>query len=121
MRSLSFSIRYASGRVARSLSAVRSMGVIVRRLRGSARSWDFGNGDRTPDEASQSHRQHRDQRGRVYRAFRRRSRLADVLFIGEGIPLIARRHRHVPLELRSVERFEDGPVQLHYCVQNKQS
>src|SRR6266496_1887339 len=30
------------------------------------------------------------------------------VFIGEGIPLIARRHRHVPLELRSVERFEDG-------------
>jgi dihydrofolate reductase len=43
------------------------------------------------------------------------------VFIGEGIPLIARRHRHVPLELRSVERFEDGLVQLHYCVQNKQS
>jgi hypothetical protein len=25
----------------------------------------------------------------------------------------------VPLELRSVERFEDGLVQLHYCVQNE--
>ena len=43
------------------------------------------------------------------------------VFIGEGIPLIARRHRHVPLELRSVERFEDGMVQLHYGVPNKQS
>ena len=43
------------------------------------------------------------------------------VFIGEGIPLIARRHRHVPLELRSIERFEDGLVQLHYCVWNKQS
>jgi len=43
------------------------------------------------------------------------------VFIGEGIPLIARRHRHVPLELRSVERFDDGLVQLRYCVQNKQS
>jgi dihydrofolate reductase len=41
------------------------------------------------------------------------------VFIGEGIPLIARRHRHVPLELRSVEQFEDGLVQLHYHVQNQ--
>ena len=40
------------------------------------------------------------------------------VFIGDGIPLIARRHRHVPLEVRSVERFEDGLVQLHYRVQN---
>jgi dihydrofolate reductase len=40
------------------------------------------------------------------------------VFIGEGIPLIARRHRHVPLDLQSVERFEDGLVQLHYRVQN---
>ena len=40
------------------------------------------------------------------------------VFIGDGIPLIARRHRHVPLELRSMERFEDGLVQLHYRVQN---
>jgi len=39
------------------------------------------------------------------------------VFIGDGIPLIARRHRHVPLELRSVERFDDGLVQLHYRVQ----
>ena len=37
--------------------------------------------------------------------------------IGDGIPLIARRHRHVPLHLQSVERFEDGLVQLHYRVQ----
>jgi dihydrofolate reductase len=36
------------------------------------------------------------------------------VFIGEGIPLIARRHRHAPLELLSSERFEDGLVQLHY-------
>ena len=40
------------------------------------------------------------------------------VFIGDGIPLIARRHRHVPLDLQSVERFEDGLVQLRYCVQN---
>jgi dihydrofolate reductase len=39
------------------------------------------------------------------------------VFIGDGIPLIARRHRHVPLELRSVESFDDGLVQLHYRVQ----
>lgn len=38
------------------------------------------------------------------------------VFIGEGIPLIARRHRHVPLDLQSVESFEDGVVQLHYRV-----
>ena len=40
------------------------------------------------------------------------------VFIGEGIPLIARRHRQVSLELRSVERFEDGLVQIHYRVQD---
>ena len=40
------------------------------------------------------------------------------VFIGDGIPLIARRHRHVPLDLQSVERFEDGLVQLRYRVQN---
>jgi dihydrofolate reductase len=38
------------------------------------------------------------------------------VFIGDGIPLIARRHRHVPLDLQSVESFEDGVVQLHYRV-----
>lgn len=38
------------------------------------------------------------------------------VFIGDGIPLIARRHRQVPLELQSVESFDDGLVQLHYRV-----
>jgi dihydrofolate reductase len=38
------------------------------------------------------------------------------VFIGDGIPLIARRHRHVPLELQSLEKFDDGLVQLHYRV-----
>ena len=38
------------------------------------------------------------------------------VFIGDGIPLIARRHRHVRLELRSEERFDDGVVQLHYAI-----
>jgi dihydrofolate reductase len=38
------------------------------------------------------------------------------VFIGDGIPLIAPHHRHVPLELRETKRFEDGLVQLHYRV-----
>jgi dihydrofolate reductase len=38
------------------------------------------------------------------------------VFIGDGIPLMARRHRHVPMDLHSVERFEDGLVQLRYRV-----
>jgi dihydrofolate reductase len=41
------------------------------------------------------------------------------VFIGDGIPLIARRHRHVPLHLQSVEQFEDGLVQLHYRLQQQ--
>ena len=36
------------------------------------------------------------------------------VFIGDGIPLIARRHRQTALHLQSVERFDDGLVQLHY-------
>ncbi len=38
------------------------------------------------------------------------------VFIGDGIPLIARRHRHTLLDLLGVERFEDGLVQLRYRV-----
>lgn len=38
------------------------------------------------------------------------------IFIGQGIPLIAQRHRAVPLHLRSIERFSDGVAQLHYEV-----
>jgi dihydrofolate reductase len=38
------------------------------------------------------------------------------IFIGEGIPLIAARHREVPLMLRSVKSFPDGVVQVHYDV-----
>src|SRR5215831_4622205 len=41
------------------------------------------------------------------------------VFIGDGVPLIARRHRHVPLELISSERFEDGLVQLRYRLQSR--
>src|SRR6185295_7076091 len=39
------------------------------------------------------------------------------IFIGDGIPLIARRHLHVPLSLIATEKFEDGLVQLRYAVQ----
>lgn len=38
------------------------------------------------------------------------------IFIGEGIPLIAPRHRDVPLQLRSSTPFPNGVVQLHYQV-----
>jgi dihydrofolate reductase len=40
------------------------------------------------------------------------------VFIGDDIPLIARRYRHVPLDLHSLGRFKDDLVQLHYRVQN---
>jgi dihydrofolate reductase len=38
------------------------------------------------------------------------------VLIGEGIPLVQPRHRLVPLALRSVRRFTDGVVRLHYGV-----
>ena len=38
------------------------------------------------------------------------------VFLGDGVPLIARHPRHVPLELVSVEKFDDGLVQLRYRV-----
>jgi dihydrofolate reductase len=37
-------------------------------------------------------------------------------FIGEGIPLMAPRHRAVPLKLVSIKKFSDGVVRLHYQV-----
>jgi hypothetical protein len=37
-------------------------------------------------------------------------------FIGEGIPLIARRRRTVPLRLISCTKFIDGVVKLHYTA-----
>jgi dihydrofolate reductase len=37
-------------------------------------------------------------------------------FIGEGIPLVASRHRSVPLALRSCRRYSDGVVRLRYAV-----
>ena len=39
------------------------------------------------------------------------------VFIGEGIPLIAPRHRTVPLKLLSTKKFSDGVVKLHYAVE----
>jgi dihydrofolate reductase len=41
------------------------------------------------------------------------------IFIREGIPLIAGRHREVALRLRSATPFPDGVVQLHYEVAPK--
>jgi len=36
--------------------------------------------------------------------------------IGEGIPLVAPRHRNLSLKLLSSKKFPDGMVQLHYRV-----
>jgi dihydrofolate reductase len=38
------------------------------------------------------------------------------VFIGEGIPLVAPRHRDVPLRLRSSRRYPDGVVRLRYEI-----
>ncbi len=38
------------------------------------------------------------------------------VFIGEGIPLVAPRHRDVPLRLRSARKYPDGVVRLRYEV-----
>jgi dihydrofolate reductase len=40
------------------------------------------------------------------------------VMIGEGIPLIAPRHRTVPLKLVGCTQFADGVVKLHYSVRN---
>ena len=37
-------------------------------------------------------------------------------FIGEGIPLVAPRHRNVPLKSISIKKFSDSVVRLHYEV-----
>ena len=41
--------------------------------------------------------------------------------IGEGIPLIAPRHRDVELELIDTKAYDDGVVHLHYRVQRSAS
>jgi dihydrofolate reductase len=38
------------------------------------------------------------------------------VFIGEGIPLVAPRHRDLPLRLRSSRKYPDGVVRLRYEV-----
>lgn len=38
------------------------------------------------------------------------------VFIGAGIPLVAPRHRDVPLRLRASKRYPDGVVRLRYEV-----
>ncbi len=38
------------------------------------------------------------------------------VMIGEGIPLVAPRHRSIPLKLLSTKKFPDGVVHLHYYV-----
>ena len=43
------------------------------------------------------------------------------IFIGEGIPLLAPRHREVTLRLLGVQQFPDGVVQLHYNVQGSKT
>jgi dihydrofolate reductase len=37
-------------------------------------------------------------------------------FIGEGIPLVAPRHRDVPLRVQSARKYSDGIVRLRYKV-----
>jgi dihydrofolate reductase len=41
--------------------------------------------------------------------------------IGEGIPLVAPRHRDLPLKLLATKRFPDGVVRLHYGVLSRRS
>jgi dihydrofolate reductase len=43
------------------------------------------------------------------------------VLIGEGIPLLAPRHRQVALRLREVKQFPDGVVQTHYAVEGERS
>jgi len=43
------------------------------------------------------------------------------VFIGEGIPLIAPRHRDVPLRLLSSRKYPDGVVRLRYEVERNPS
>jgi dihydrofolate reductase len=38
------------------------------------------------------------------------------VFIGQGIPLVAPRHRDIPLRLRSAKKYPDGVVRLRYQV-----
>jgi len=42
------------------------------------------------------------------------------VLIGEGIPLVAPRHREIPLHLLSSRRFADGVVRLRYAVRRSE-
>ncbi len=42
------------------------------------------------------------------------------VMIGEGIPLLAPRHRTVPLRLIDTTKYPDGVVQLHYAVEKQE-
>ncbi len=41
------------------------------------------------------------------------------ILIGDGIPLEVRRYRNVALKLKSVRKYADGVVRLHYIVNRK--
>jgi len=41
------------------------------------------------------------------------------VFIGKGIPLVAPRHRDIPLRLLASRKFKDDVVRLHYEVETK--
>jgi dihydrofolate reductase len=43
------------------------------------------------------------------------------VMIGKGIPLVAPRHRDVPLRLLAVKKYPDGVVRLRYEVERKRS
>jgi dihydrofolate reductase len=42
------------------------------------------------------------------------------VMIGQGIPLVAPRHRDVPLKLLAARKYPDGVVRLRYKVERKQ-
>ena len=43
------------------------------------------------------------------------------VLIGEGIPIVAPRHRHVPLKLIDSKKYPDGVVRVRYAVARKSS
>jgi dihydrofolate reductase len=43
------------------------------------------------------------------------------VFIGEGIPLVAPRHRDIPLRLLSSRKYPDGVVRLRYKVASRRA
>jgi dihydrofolate reductase len=43
------------------------------------------------------------------------------VFIGEGIPLVAPRHRDISLRLLTSRKYPDGVVRLHYAVSERRT